>query len=479
ILSGTYSNTLLFTAAANPPYVGYTLKFNPNIDGAGGSGSGSDIASNMPATMTETVMATSYKFTVPSTVPTRPGYRFIGWSKVAAHTMGTPNPKDNGSGTDNLYVAGDKIEVVAEDMSDLSDVKAEATIYAIWANEYTYTITYNCNSGSGCPSNFSTSEITSSYTYTISSTEPTRTNYNFTGYLGSDGTTYQAGANVALSSSKLSVTLTAQWEQSAPAFFTITYMQDMTPSVCDSVTTPAISATTSDTTGAYNGNTSYVPETTLIDYRGTDGTGTASSPATGSNKRTYTVRKLADGNCWMAENLKLTLTNNQSVLVGTFSGGETSWTPTGDGAGNDYNEAINANTKADVNGGNWYYPWYAATAGQGAQTSNPTISQSICPKGWKLPNGGANTAPSFQSIVDTYSATTPDKIKAAPLSYTAVGSYYSGSPANTSYGYYWSASPYTSTSNYAYGLRFTTSSVGPQGNSSNYRGFSVRCVAIP
>ncbi|MBQ3309740.1 InlB B-repeat-containing protein, partial [Candidatus Saccharibacteria bacterium] len=470
-----------FTAAANPPYVGYTLKFNPNIDGAGGSGSGSDIASNMPATMTETVMATSYKFTVPDTIPTRPGYRFIGWSRTAAHTMGTPSAGDTGSGTDNLYVAGDKVEVVAEDMSDLSDVKAEATIYAIWANEYTYTITYNCNSGSGCPSNFSTSEITSTYTYTISSTEPTRSGYNFTGYLGSDSTTYQAGGTVSLSSSKLSVTLTAQWEQSAPAFFTITYMQDMTPSVCASATTPTKSATTSDTTGARDGNTSYVPETTLIDYRGTDGTGTASSPATGSNIRSYTVRKLADGNCWMSENLKLTLTNNQPVLVGTFSGGETSWTPTGDGAGNDYNEAIKANTT--VNGrSEWHYPWYAATAGQGTQTENPTISQSICPKGWKLPNGGANTAPSFQSLVDTYGigTTGSTKLQSAPLSFYYAGRYLSGRQEETSAGYYWSASPYTSDSNRAYNLRFSSNSVDPQRNyDSKSAGESVRCVAIP
>ena len=222
-----------------------------------------------------------------------------------------------------------------------------------------------------------------------------------------------------------------------------------------------------------------VVQRTLYDYRGIDGTGTASSPATGSNQVSYVIRKLADGNCWMAENLKLTLTNNQAIRVGTFSGGETSWTPTGDGAGNDYNEAINANTKADVNGGNWYYPWYAATAGQGTQTESPTISQSICPKGWKLPNGGANAAPSFQSIVDTYSATTPDKIKAAPLSYTAVGFYTSGSPFDTSYGYYWSASPYTSDSRSAYSLYFHTSSVSPQGSGYKARGYSVRCVAIP
>ena len=475
ILSGTYSNTLLFTAAANPPYVGYTLNFNANA--------GSSTVTNMPNPVTSTVMATSAALTIPSTIPERSGYAFLGWSPKASYTPGTnvglcSNTGTAGSGTDGLYVAGDKCTIIAEDMSDLSDVKASLTLYAVWI-QYNYSITYNCNSGSNCPANHTAATGDNPYTYTIPSTTPTRTNYNFKGYLGSDGTTYQPGDTVTLTPSSPSVTLTAQWEQSAPAFFTITYMQDMTPSVCSSATTPATSATTSDTTGAYDKDTSYVPETTLIDYRGTDGTGTANSPATGSNKRTYTVRRLADGNCWMAENLKLTLTNNKAIRVGTFSGGETSWTPTGDGAGDDFNEAINANTKANVNGGNWYYPWYAATAGQGTQTASPTISQSICPKGWKLPNGGSNTAPSFQSIVDTYSATTPDKIKAAPLSYTAVGDYYSGSRLNMSNGFYWSASPYTSNSIAAYNLDFDTSSVYPQDYRNKSRGFSVRCVAIP
>ncbi len=52
-------------------------------------------------------------------------------------------------------------------------------------------------------------------------------------------------------------------------------MQDMNPSACDSQTTPAASATT-------------VPTKTLTDSR--DG-----------NK--YTISKLADGNCWMTQNL--------------------------------------------------------------------------------------------------------------------------------------------------------------------------------
>ncbi|MBQ3309321.1 fibrobacter succinogenes major paralogous domain-containing protein [Candidatus Saccharibacteria bacterium] len=230
-----------------------------------------------------------------------------------------------------------------------------------------------------------------------------------------------------------------------------------------------------------------VAQSTLYDYRGIDGTGTASNPVSDKNSSNYveyTVRKLADGNCWMSENLKLTLTNNQPVLVGTFSGEETSWTPTGDGAGDDYNEAINANTKADVNGGNWYYPWYAATAGQGTNTASPTISQSICPKGWKLPNGGANAAPSFASLITTTygiasSSAGSTTLQSAPLSFYYAGVYYFGSLNDTSYGYYWSASPYTRYNHLAYNLTFSSSYVYLQDNYNKSYGFSVRCVAIP
>ena len=226
-----------------------------------------------------------------------------------------------------------------------------------------------------------------------------------------------------------------------------------------------------------------VPQRTLYDYRGIDGTGTASSPATGSNQVSYVIRKLADGNCWMSENLKLTLSTSHSYEVATFSGGTTSWTPNGDGAGTDYNEAINTNTKANTNGGNWYYPWYAATAGQGTRTASPTISQSICPKGWKLPNGGTNAAPSFQSLATMYSignnSAGSTKLQSTPLSFYYAGRYISGDLNNTSYGYYWAASPYTSDSDYAHALVFTSSTVDSQIRGSKYTSFSVRCVAIP
>ncbi len=225
----------------------------------------------------------------------------------------------------------------------------------------------------------------------------------------------------------------------------------------------------------------------MYDYRGRDGTGTADSPATGSNMQSYVVRKLNDGNCWMTENLQLNLSTSHSYKVGTFSGGETDWTPNQTTSSNAFNYAITPNYKeniavSDYRGiyhNNWYYTWYGATAGQGTDASNPSITQSICPKGWRLPNGNNNATKSFYNLITTkYGQSTGNAINNDPLNFYPAGNYYSGSQYGTSSGSYWSASPYTSNSNNAYNLYFSSGSVSPQSRDYKSNGFSVRCVSL-
>ena len=86
----------------------------------------------------------------------------------------------------------------------------------------------------------------------------------------------------------------------------------------------------------------------MYDYRGRDGTGTESSPATWSNMQSYVVRKLNDGNCWMAENLQLNLSTSHSYKVGTFDGGEADWTPTQTTSSNAYDYAITPNYAENI-----------------------------------------------------------------------------------------------------------------------------------
>ena len=195
---------------------------------------------------------------------------------------------------------------------------------------------------------------------------------------------------------------------------------------------------------------------------------------------------MADGNCWMSDNLKLDLVADTAVDVAPFSGADTiSWTPNSDttsSSGNAYNVAINANYKANVNGGNWYYPWYAATAGQGTNTASPTINRSICPKGWRLPDGDTSNKSFYNLITTAYSLPSSEagiaSLKAVPLSFVAAGAYSSGVLLSSSYGYYWSATPKTSNANNAYHSYFNTSGINLEGNSSKSSGFSVRCVSI-
>lgn len=355
------------------------------------------------------------------------------------------------------------------------------------------------------PNPMTNSTTASSYTFTIPSTTPETSvaGYAFKEWNTSPdgtGTSYQPGDTFQIVADTSLIdpgarTIYAIWEESN--FWTITYMQEMTPEICADATTPDKTATTNaDTDGSHAGDTSYVPETTLIDYRGIDGTGTAASPATGSNQVSYKVRKLADGNCWMTQNLRLTLSTSTALEVATFDGNTTSWTPNSTTSSNAYNYAITPNTLTNQsvtsaintkNGGNaWYYPWYAATAGQGTQTASPTITQSICPKGWRLPLG-TTVDKSFYNLITTKyglesSAAGSTSLQSFPLDFTLSGSVTSGSQHSAgSLGRYWSASPGTRNASNACLLYFVSSSIYPQFDGNNgykYVGYPVRCVSI-
>ncbi|MBR2837081.1 hypothetical protein IKE79_01850, partial [Candidatus Saccharibacteria bacterium] len=145
---------------------------------------------------------------------------------------------------------------------------------------------------------------------------------------------------------------------------------------------------------------------------------------------TYTVAKLADGKCWMVENLRLDntatlspantnvasdwtkLTNsiNQSTgaiesesnhLTAPSTSGDY-WCTTADSA-NCYNQsrlasqnitdpASSMNTaNSNVYSYGNYYNWYSATAGYGTyedSARNTDESYSLCPSSWRLPSGG-------------------------------------------------------------------------------------------
>ena len=126
--------------------------------------------------------------TLSSTKPTKSGYTFVCW-----------NAKADGTGSINFNPGGTYTG------------NASITLYTQW--QKTITLTYNANSGSGAPSSQSATvkNSTTSYTFTLSSTVPTRSGYDFLGWsTSSSGTaTYQPSAKVTLSSN---TTLYAVWK---------------------------------------------------------------------------------------------------------------------------------------------------------------------------------------------------------------------------------------------------------------------------
>ena len=133
----------------------YKITFNAN----GGSGS--------PSSQTKWY---GESLTLSSTKPTKTGYTFKGWSTSSSATSAT-------------WSAGGKYTR-----------NESSTLYAVWQAN-TYTIKYNANGGSGAPSN---QTKTHNKTLILSSTKPTRTNYNFEGWSTSSTATsakYPAGGS--------------------------------------------------------------------------------------------------------------------------------------------------------------------------------------------------------------------------------------------------------------------------------------------
>ena len=233
----------------------------------------------------------------------------------------------------------------------------------------------------------------------------------------------------------------------------IANMQDMTPEVCAATTTPNKTATALDTDGSHHGDPNYVPTKTLVDTR---------------DNNTYTVSKLADGKCWMTQNLRIInktitpadsdVTSNYTIPASSISGFIT------------YNTS---NAYVDSDGG--FYTWYTTTAGTGTRslsTNGQNTTVSICPKGWRLPTSGGDGE--FQVLYNNYNSSSA--LRSNPVNLTLSGGVRSGSRHDQgSVGFYWSSTVYSSYG--AYYLHLNTSDVNPANYVNKYNGHPVRCIA--
>ena len=261
----------------------------------------------------------------------------------------------------------------------------------------------------------------------------------------------------------------------------------------------------------------------------TDGTANLASISALTDSRdnqTYAIAKLADGKCWMIENLRLESTashNSDGTLaqgynatyIGLataesehFSDSDTTAnslyttesniegknTISGDYQAYRFPRYNNTNTSArasspTANSGSMYsygnyYTWHVAIADTTHYSSGDHGTTSICPSGWRLPQGNTTSAGFGKLDVEiggtgAYQSTSEASLRwrKFPVNFLYSGYFYTSSASSRgSYGSYWSS---TASSNYgSYSLYLYSSNVYP-GTISYYKGLgvSVRCLA--
>ena len=364
-----------------------------------------------------------------------------------------------------------------------------------------YTLSFNTDGGT----EIDDVQLTYGQLIDLSDYETTKEGFDLAGWdlVGTD-TTFAADetdANVNPSDA-LNVTLKAKWTSSVENFFAIEDMQDMTYAVCQTATTPDKTATQLDWDGSHAGDDSYVPRTVLTDTR--DG-------------KKYLVSKLADGNCWMSQNLALDLSNTKTLTSeDTDLNGKQSWTPNNNiqttlpgawpsdltVASQDDHAYHPADTDAYYQAGRtksstptdtldkylWesagnYYNWYAATAGEGTDAFViGDAGDSICPRGWSLPHDSGKM--SIRNLITnvyslTSNATNAATLNADPLNFILAGRYLSsGGASMKSLGtasLYWTSTMHDRYDDSADTVYISTSSFSYSYGKKGY-GASIRCV---
>ena len=300
----------------------------------------------------------------------------------------------------------------------------------------------------------------------------------------------------------------------------------------------------------------------------TDGTANLSSVSALTDQRdneTYAIAKLADGKCWMIENLRLestadhnsdgslaqgygisttygnfsgladaestgfwsTYSANSLYYSGTQSGGASidigtsnypayrmprynNWNNQSSSSNRPQNptsnNTANNTTKASMYSYGNYYTWHAAISNLAFNgiNNNSATSTSICPSGWRLPqggdktriesnddndfwnltvdalNGGTNPVNYDSNLTPYYNGATEAapitaKLRSYPNNFLYSGRFYSSSISSRgSYGAYWSSTSYGNY--YSYEFNLNDSIVRPTSNSDKYNGYSIRCM---
>ena len=468
--------TIVYTATISEDCMKYTVHFNPSSYFEGNLITGTGTMSDQSIFEGVSTALTSNGFTAPTISGTQ--YYFAGW-----------NTAQDGSGI--TYTNGQSV-------TDLTTAGSTITLYAMWTDCPGGKICYSANVSN--PSDVTGSMGNQNVSSSATSATLYAPNFKHGGYgfaawntkADSTGTNYGPNQTIEFTAGQYStggLKLYANWITSAGN------LQNW--SGCSSMNIGDVTA--------------------LKDTR---------------DNNVYAVAKLADGKCWMIENMRLndsvilssSNTHNPSLpltnswyytdsqttpttsnhLSATTDPTTTAWCTTDSSACDDQsmlatnnttlftnNTASSYNADGDVYSYGNYYNWYSATGGHGkygsSYDSSYTAPGDICPAGWHLPTGKGATG-DF-GVLDialggTGASQSGDAGKAMSLIYRSYpnnfvySGYVNGSSVyNRNFlGIYWSSSAYSSS--YAYDLYFHGSSVNAgAGTNSKYYGGMARCVA--
>jgi uncharacterized protein (TIGR02145 family)/prepilin-type N-terminal cleavage/methylation domain-containing protein len=210
----------------------------------------------------------------------------------------------------------------------------------------------------------------------------------------------------------------------------------------------------------------------------------------------YAIAKLADNHCWMLENLRLGSSTGPTVLTPQDTNVSMQWSLpqliTSGAVSYDQPQAIgpmSGDTGTGATNYGYFYNWCAATAGTNT-TCTPQATQAqnaasdICALGWRMPTGGPTGEFAWLNAkMNNPAATAPVTTSGYFANWLYTGAYrgtFAGfwNASLSSQGinsYTWSSSV-TASTNTAYALTFTASTLNPAITNDRNRGFSVRCI---
>jgi len=237
---------------------------------------------------------------------------------------------------------------------------------------------------------------------------------------------------------------------------------------------------------------------TLPTYTGSNEEAVIELTDTRGDNQIYQVAKLADGNCWMLDNLKLGSTSGSTLLTPEDTNIASNFTlPQVSNVGlADYDNPgaygpVPGDTGEGVTNYGYLYNWSAATAGESRTSHDETAGNapySICPANWRLPTGGPGGEFSALDIAfgGTGNGANNGEPNIAlwqhdgPFKGVSAGHWWGGfyGQGGGGYGGLWSAMAYPDYADGAFAAYFNSGVVSPaSGNGTDrYFGLGVRCL---